>query len=76
MTSPDDPGPALTPAEAATLHDQPEGVSFAWFAVPAPDGAGTIARVHTEAYDGGQLPPRLVFDPVPVAVSPPGSLEW
>ena len=51
----DDPGPALTPAEAAALHDRPEGV--AWFAIPAPGGASVIARAHTEAHDGGQLLP-------------------
>ena len=53
----DNPGPALTPAEAAALHNQPEGVTVAWFAVPAPDGAGVIARAHTEARDGGQMLP-------------------
>ena len=60
LTGPDDPGPALTPAEAAALHNQPEGVTVAWFAVPAPGGAGVIARAHTEAHDGGgQLPEHL-----------------
>ena len=57
MNGLDDPGPALTPAEAAALHDQPEGVSMAWFAMPAPGGAGVIARAHTEARDGGRLLP-------------------
>ena len=52
-----DPGPPLTPAEAAALHDQPEGVSVAWFTIPAPGGAGVIARAHTEAHDGGRLLP-------------------
>jgi hypothetical protein len=55
LTGLDDPGPALTPAKAAALHDRPEGV--AWFAIPAPNGAGVIARAHTEAHDGGQLMP-------------------
>jgi len=50
-----DPGPSLTPAEAAALHDRPDGV--AWFAIPAPGSAGVIARAHTEAHDGGQLLP-------------------
>ena len=49
----DDLGPALTPAEAAALHNQPGRV--AWFAIPAPGGAGVIARAHTEAHDGGWL---------------------
>ena len=35
MTSLDDPGPALTPAEAVALYDQPEGLAVAWFAIPA-----------------------------------------
>jgi len=91
LTCLDDPGPALTPAEAAALHDRPEGV--AWFAIPAPNGAGVIARAHTEAHDGGQLlpghlaarglaelrammPPALTFDPTPVVGSPPGCLGW
>jgi hypothetical protein len=86
-----DPGPALTPAEAAALHDRAEGV--AWFAIPSPRGAGVIARAHTEAHDGGQLlpghlaargltelqammPPGLTFDPVRVVGSPPGCLGW
>jgi hypothetical protein len=85
------PGPALTPAEAAALHDRPEGV--AWFAIPAPGGASVIARARTEAHDGGRLlpghlaardltephammPPGLTFDPVRVVVSPPGCLGW
>ncbi len=84
-------GPALTPAEAAALHDRPEGV--AWFAIPAPGGAGVIARAHTEAHDGGHLlpghlaargltemhammPPGLAFDEVLVVGSPPGCLGW
>ena len=53
LTGLDNPGPALTPAEAAALYDRPEGV--AWLVVPAPGGAGVMARVHTEAHDGGQL---------------------
>ncbi len=86
-----DPGPALTPAEAATLHDRPEDV--AWFAIPAPGGAGVIARAHTEAHDGGELlpgylaardlaelhammPPGLTFDPVRAVGSPSGCLGW
>jgi len=52
-----DPGPALTPAEAAAFHDQPQGVAVAWFAIPAPGDAGVIARAHTEAHDGGRLLP-------------------
>ncbi len=52
-----DPGPPLTPAEAAALHDQPASAAVAWFAVPALDGAGAIARAHTEAHDGGRLLP-------------------
>ena len=55
MTSVDDHGPVLTRDEAAALHDRPEGV--AWFAIPAPGGAGVIARAHTEARDGGRLLP-------------------
>lgn len=86
-----DPGPPLTPAEAAALHDQPEGV--AWFAIPASDGAGVMARAHTETHDGGRLlpgrlaadsleelgaimPAGLTFDPVLVAGAPPGCLGW
>ncbi len=57
MTSLDDLGPALIPAEAAALHDQPEGVAVAWFAIPAPGGAGVIARAHTETHHGGRLLP-------------------
>ncbi len=57
MTSLDDLGPALTLSEAAALHDQPEGVAVAWFAIPAPGGAGVVARAHTEAHDGGRLLP-------------------
>jgi len=57
LTGLDDPGPTLTPAEAAALHDQPKGVAVAWFAIPAPGGAGVIARAHTEAHDGGRLLP-------------------
>lgn len=57
MASLDDLGPALTPAEAAALNDQPEGVSVAWFATPALGGAGVVARAHTEAHDGGRLLP-------------------
>ncbi len=30
---------------------------MAWFAIPAPGGAGVAARVHTEAHDGGRLLP-------------------
>ncbi len=45
----------MTPAEAAALHDRSEGV--AWFAIPAPDGAGVMARAHTEARNGGRLLP-------------------
>ena len=90
-TGSDELGPALTPAEAAALHDLPGGV--AWFAIPAPDGAGVIARPYSEAPDGGQLlpgylaasdmaalqammPPNLTFDPTPVFGSPPGCLGW
>jgi len=91
LTGLDDPGPALTPSEAAALHDGPESV--AWFAIPAPGGVGVIARAHTEAHDGGRLlpghlaasdlaklqavmPPRLTFDPTPTVGSPPGCLGW
>ncbi len=91
MTSLDDPGPALTPAEAAALHDQPQGVSVAWFAIPG--GASVVARAHTEAHDGGRLlpghlaardlaelhammPPGLTFDPAAADGSPPGCLGW
>jgi hypothetical protein len=87
----DDPGPALTPAEAAALHDRPEGV--AWFVIPAPSDAGVIARAHTEAHDGGRLLPEhlaargltelhammpsgLAFDEALVVGSPPGCLGW
>jgi hypothetical protein len=80
-----DPGPALTPAEAAALHDRPEGV--AWFAIPAPNGAGVMAQAH----DGGRLlpghlaayslaelhammPPGLAFEEALVVGSPPGCL--
>lgn len=55
MASLDDPGPALTPAEAAALHDRQEGV--AWFAIPALGGVGVMAQAHTEAHDGGRLLP-------------------
>ena len=50
-----DPGPSLTPAGGAAFHKQPESVAVAWFAIPAPHGAGVIARAHTEAQtvDGG-----------------------
>ena len=91
LTELNDLGPALTPAEAAALHDRPEGV--AWFAIPSPGGAGVIARAHTEAHDGGQLlpghlaarglaelrammPPGLTFDKALVVGSPPGCLGW
>jgi hypothetical protein len=91
MTSLDDPGTALTRAQAAALHDRPEGV--AWFSIPAPSGAGVIARAHTEAHDGGQLLPGhlaacgltelhammplgLTFDQALVVGSPPGCLGW
>jgi len=91
LTGLDDPGPALTPAEAVAVHDRPEGV--AWFAIPTPDGAGVIARAHTEAHDGGRLlpghltardlaelhtvmPPGLTFDPALGVGSPPGCLGW
>ncbi len=91
MASLDDPGPALTPAEAAALHDRQEGV--AWFAIPALGGVGVMAQAHTEAHDGGRLlpghliastlaelhammPPSLTFDPVRVVGSPPGCLGW
>jgi len=91
LTGLDDLGPPLTPAEAATLHDRPEGV--AWFAIPAPSGAGVIARAHTEAHDGRRLlpehpaardltelhammPPGLAFDEALVVGSPPGCLGW
>ena len=40
------PGPALTPAEAAALHNQPDSITVAWFAISAPNGAGVIARAH------------------------------
>ena len=89
LTSPHDLGPALAPAEAAALHDQPEGIAVAWFAAPAPDGVGVIARAH----DGGRLlpghlaaadlaelhtmmPPGLTFDPLRVVGLPPGCLGW
>jgi len=82
---------ALTPAEAATLHDRLEGV--AWFAIPAPCSVGVIARAHTEAHDGGRLlsgylaardladlhammPPGLAFDEALGVGSPPGCLGW
>ncbi len=91
LTDLNDLGPALTPAEAAALHDRSEGV--AWFAIPSPGGAGVIARAHTEAHDGGQLlpghlaagdltemhammPPVLAFDEALVVGSPPGCLGW
>ncbi len=70
-----DPGPALTPAEAAALHDQPEGVTVAWFAIPAPGGAGVIARAHTEAHNGGQILPGHLAAPSLAelqAMMPPG----
>ena len=51
----DDLGPTLTPAQAAALHHRPDGATVAWFAIPAPDGAGVIARAHTMAHDGGRL---------------------
>ena len=53
----DDLGPTLTPAQAAALHDQPGSVAVAWFAIPAPDGSGVIARAHTMAHDGDRLLP-------------------
>ena len=91
LTDLNDLGPALTPAEAAALHDRPESV--AWFAIPSPGGAGVIARAHTEAHDGGQLlaghlaarglaelhammPPGLAFDEVLVVGSPPECVGW
>ena len=30
---------------------------MAWFAIPAPGGAGVVARAHTMAHDGGRLLP-------------------
>ena len=44
-------------AEAAMFHNQPEGMSVAWFAIPAPDGAGVIARARTKAHHGRWLLP-------------------
>jgi len=91
VTSPDDHGPVLTPAEAAALHDRLEAV--AWFVLPASRGNGVIARAHTEAHDGGHLlpghlaadglgelramlPPGLHRADAPSAGLPPGCLEW
>ena len=91
MTSLQDHGPSLTPAEAAALHDRPERV--AWIVLPAPGGNGVIARAHTEAHDGGRLlpghlaaddlaalraklPPGLRLDTQRSAGSPPGCLGW
>ena len=91
MTSLQDHGPSLTPAEAAALHDRAERV--AWLVLPAPGGNGVIARVHTEAHDGGlllpghlaaddlaelgaMLPPGLRLDETRSAGSPPGCLGW
>lgn len=91
MISLDDLGPALTPAEAAALHDRPESV--AWFAIPAPGGVGVIARAHTETHDGGRLlpghlaadnldklqarmPRGLAFDPAAGVGSPLECLGW
>ena len=54
LPSHDDHGPLLTTDEATALHARSETV--AWFAVPGPDG-GVIARAHTEARNGGRLPP-------------------
>lgn len=68
-------GPTLTPAQAAALHNQPEGVSVAWFAIPHPSGAGVMARAHTEARDGGRLlPGHLAADSLDElhAMMPPG----
>ena len=56
MAKMSDPGSALTPAQAAALHHQPGSATVAWFAIPAPGGAGVIARAHTMAHDGGLLP--------------------
>jgi len=75
LTGLDDPGPVLTPAEAVALHDQPRGVSVAWFAIPAPDGAGVIAQAHTETHHGGRLlPGHLAADDIAglQALMPPG----
>ena len=36
---------------------------MAWFAIPAPGGAGIIARAHTEARDGGRLLPGHLWAP-------------
>lgn len=75
MTNLDNPRPALTPAEAAALHDRPGSVSVAWFAVPAPSGAGVIARAHTETHHGGRLlPGHLAADNLAElqAMMPPG----
>lgn len=55
MSSTDDYGPVLTPAEATALHERPEPV--AWLMLPALDGNGLVARAYTEAHDGGQLLP-------------------
>ena len=57
LTALDDSGPALTPAQAAALHDQPGAATVAWFAIPAPGGAGVIARAHTMAHDGSRMLP-------------------
>lgn len=55
LTSLDDLGPLMTPVAAAALHTRLKDV--AWFATPAPSGAGVTARAHTEAHDGGRLLP-------------------
>lgn len=57
MVDPDNHGLALMLAETAAPHDQPEGIAVARFAIPTSDGAGVIARAHTEACDGGRLLP-------------------
>ncbi len=51
LTGLDDPGPALTPVEAAALYDRPDGV--AWFAMLAPGSASVIARARTQATMAG-----------------------
>ena len=52
-----DLGPVLTAAEAAALHDQPGSIAVAWFAIPAPDGAGTVRVLRVR----GALRGRRVF---------------
>ena len=73
LTGLDNLAPRLPPAQAAALDNRSEAV--AWFAIPSPDGAGVIARAHTEAHDGERpLPGHLAAADLAAlqAMMPPG----